>query len=525
MTDPSTSQQQLIEAFNRCDWRATIRHGEALLAVVPEHAGAHYLVGLAQLESGELAKALAHLHLAAQRAPDRADVLVSYARALTDAQLNIHALQVIEAAERLQPTDANALVTLALALSRMQLHGRAAPLYQKAVHYRPDDPQLRHNLGVSLMFMGDLEAAELALDACLRLDPTHWSAYDTRAQLRRQTAEHNHVQALQVLLANNSGSGPAVEFLCMALSRECDDLGRTPEAFAYLTRAKQISGQRQRYNQADDAAMFSALVELAPATPLERSGGEHAAPIFVVGLPRSGTTLVERILDAHTLVRGAGELDQFPTTLKRLSESRSNAPLDLTTIRASQELDWQALADEYLRATAHVHGDEPRFVDKLPHNFLYVGYIANAFPDAPIICLRRHPLDVCLGNFRQRFGEQSPLHGYAHDLLDIGRYYLLFDRLVQFWKARYPRHILEVSYERLVHQQESVTREILEFCGLPWEQACLHFEQNTSAVGTASAAQVRAPMNRRSIGRWKRYGSQLQPLRELLEAGGIVIDD
>jgi hypothetical protein len=224
-------------------------------------------------------------------------------------------------------------------------------------------------------------------------------------------------------------------------------------------------------------------------------------------------------------VRGAGELDQFPTALKRLSGSRSNAPLDLATIRASQVLDWQALGDEYLRTTAHARGDEPRFVDKLPHNFLYVGYIANAFPHASIICLRRHPLDVCLGNFRQRFGEQSTLHGYAHDLLDIGPYYLLFDRLLQVWKARYPQHILEVSYEMLVDQQELVTREMLQFCGLPWDPACLHFERNTSAVGTASAAQVRAPMNRRSIGRWKRYESQLQPLRVLLEAGGIVIDD
>jgi tetratricopeptide (TPR) repeat protein len=254
MTEAATSQQQLI---------------------------------VARLESGDLAKALAHLHIAAQRAPDRADVLASYARALTDAQLNVQALQVIEAAEHLQSTDANALVTLALALSRMQLHGRAAPLYQAAARYRPADPQLRHNLAVSLMFQGDLEAAERELDVCLQLDPAHWSAYDTRAQLRRQTAEHNHVDALQALLVNNSGSTPAVEFLCMALSRECDDLGRVQEAFAYLARAKEMTGRRQRYSPPSDAAMFAALVEHAPATPLPRSGGEHAAPIFVVGLPRS----------------------------------------------------------------------------------------------------------------------------------------------------------------------------------------------------------------------------------------------
>ena len=524
MNEAAALQQHLVDAFNRRDWPTTIAHGEALLARFPDHPGAHYLSGIAQLESGNLARALAHLHVASELVPDRADVLASYARGLAHAHLHADALRVIAAAEQLRPTDANTLVTLALALSRMQLHARATPLYAEAARQRPEDPFLRHNLATALLFMGDLEAAEREIETCLRLDPAQWPAYDTRAQLRRQGTEHHHVDELQTLLADHADNPEAAVHLCMALSRECDDLGRWNEGFAYLARAKKVDRDRAGYDPASDAAMFQSLMEHAPdAAPL-RSHAGNAIPVFVVGMPRSGTTLVERILDSHPEIHGAGELDQFPNILKLLSGSRTLQPLDIDTICAARTLDWPALGAEYLRSTTHARGGATYFVDKLPHNFLYLAYIANALPQARIICLRRHPMDVCLGNFRQRFGDRSPLHGYANDLLDIGRYYVLFDQLMRFWKARYPARILEISYERLVEQQETVTREMLAFCGLPWNDACLHFEQNASAVGTASAAQVRSPIYRTAINRWKCYEPQLLELRGLLEEAGITIE-
>lgn len=524
MTDSVALQQHLVDAFNQRDWLTTIAHGEALLARFPDHPGAHYLSGIAQLEVGNLSRALAHLHVASERVPDRADVLASYARALAHAQLHADALRVIAAAEQLRPGDANTLVTLALALSRMQLHARAAPLYAEAVRQRPDDPFLRHNLATALLFMGDLDTAEREIEICLQLDPALWAAYDTRAQLRRQDVKHHHIDALKALLAEHANEPEAVIHLCMALSRECDDLGRWNESFDYLARAKKMDRDRAGYNPDSDALMFKLLMEHAPASAPTRSHAADTVPVFVVGMPRSGTTLVERILDSHPEIHGAGELDQFPNVLKRLSENPTPLPLDMDTIRAARTLDWQVLGREYLRSTTHARNGAAYFVDKLPHNFLYLGYIANALPQAPIICLRRHPMDVCLGNFRQRFGDRSPLHGYANDLLDIGRYYVLFDQLMRFWKARYPTRILEVSYERLVDQQETVTREILAFCGLPWNDTCLHFERNPSAVGTASAAQVRSPIYRAAVGRWKRHEPQLLELRKLLEAAGIAIE-
>ncbi|HTD29549.1 MAG TPA: sulfotransferase, partial [Xanthomonadaceae bacterium] len=164
---------------------------------------------------------------------------------------------------------------------------------------------------------------------------------------------------------------------------------------------------------------------------------------------------------------------------------------------------------------------KPRFIDKLPHNFLYLGFITNALPNAKIICLRRNPLDTCLSNFREVFTPGSEFHNYSLDLLDTGRYYVLFDRLMAHWKRVFPGRILELQYETLVDTQEASTRQLLMHCELPWNNACLRFDRNEAPATTASSVQVRAPIHRDAIGRWKKYEAQLTALRDLLTGAGI----
>jgi hypothetical protein len=187
-------------------------------------------------------------------------------------------------------------------------------------------------------------------------------------------------------------------------------------------------------------------------------------------------------------------------------------------------LDWRQVGADYIASTRPATGHTPRFVDKLPHNFLFVGFIARALPNARIVCVRRDPVDTCLSNFRQLFEPDSPHFGYSFDLLDTGRYYLLFDRLMKHWMRVVPGRVFEVSYENLIGSQESTTRDLLEFCGLPWHEACLHFEQNAAPVGTLSATQVRMPIYRSAVGRWKRYASQLKPLLDLLGSADVEVD-
>jgi hypothetical protein len=310
----------------------------------------------------------------------------------------------------------------------------------------------------------------------------------------------------------------------MSLAKEYEDLGRFPEAFGHYVRGKAAAGADNAYTIAKDERLFAAITDSFPDAPSTAQGYPTEEPIFIIGMPRSGTTLVERIISSHPDVYSAGELLNFPMAMKFLSGSRTAPLIDLETVERSRELDWEALGKTYLGSTRPATGHTARFVDKLPHNFLYAGHIARALPKARIVCLRRDPMDTCLSNFRQLFAPKSPYFDYSFDLLDTGRYYVLFDRLMAHWQKVLPGRILEVNYEALVEDQEQHSRHLIDFCGLEWNDACLRFEENPSPVATASAVQVRAPMYRNAVKRWKKYGEQLDPLRQLLIDAGIAVD-
>jgi tetratricopeptide (TPR) repeat protein len=393
------------------------------------------------------------------------------------------------------------------------------------VQREPTRAALRYNLATALVATGDLAAAEGEIEACLALDPHNWRAHMTAAQLRRQTAESNHLERLSSLLPALEGAGQAARICVhMALAKEYEDLGRYAEAFSHLRTAKSAGGENRSYTWTDDQALFQSIIESFPA-PEPRSGGYPTEePIFVIGMPRTGTTLVERILSSHPDVHPAGELLNFPLSVKAASGSRSPRLIDVDTIVRSRVLDWRSLGEAYLSSTRPVTGHTARFVDKLPHNFLYAGHIARALPGARIICLRRHPLDTCLSNFRQLFAPQSKEFEYSYDLLDTGRYFVLFDQLMTHWRKVLPGRVLEVEYESLVQAQEPTSRQMIEFCGLDWNEACLRFEHNPMPVATASAVQVRAPMYGSAVHRWRKYETQLRPLIDLLAASGIAVD-
>jgi hypothetical protein len=253
-------------------------------------------------------------------------------------------------------------------------------------------------------------------------------------------------------------------------------------------------------------------------------GFASGEPIFVVGLPRSGTTLVERILSSHSQVLSAGELPNLGICLKRAAATPSNRVLDPETIERGVDCDLAAVGRHYVESTRPTTGSKPRFVDKMPLNFFYIGFLRLALPNAKIVCLRREPLDSCLSLYRQLFAVTFSYYNFAYDLADIGRYYALFDRLMGHWEQVLPGHVLQVQYEGLVRDQEHETRRLLEFCGLPWEPACLDFQANAAPVATASSVQVRAPLYKTSIGRWRRYAAHLGPVIEQLRAAGIATE-
>jgi tetratricopeptide (TPR) repeat protein len=487
----------------------------------PNNAEAHYITGLACLDTLQLSRALEHLNRAAALNTKSAEYTTHFARALARAQRYSEALQVANIAYALPAASPLTLDVLGSVYMQCNVHERANVLFRRAVTLVPDNATCRFNAAVTETFTGQLAAAEAQFDACLELQPTFWRAYGLRSRLRRQTATHNHVDALQELLAANAGDVDAQIHLHGALGKEYEDLGDYAKAFEHLSLGKGAARQRVAYQPEQDSGMVDALIKAFPTELSANTGYGSDEPIFIVGMPRSGTTLVERILSSHPEVYSAGELMNFGVQLQRLAPPDIPARLDPTLIAHSHRLDWAQLGLRYVDSTRPQTATKPRFIDKLPHNFLYLGLIAKALPKAKIICLRRHPLDTCLSNFRETFQENSSFHGYSFDLLDIGRFYIQFDRMMAHWSTVMLGRVLQVDYETLVAEQEVTTRQLLAHCELVWNDACLHFEKNTSAVATASTAQVREPIHRQAIGRWEKYRPWLGPLEQLLNRAGI----
>lgn len=516
--------EQAIAAFNRRDWQRARELALQAMAQAPGQAsGMHYIGGIACLELLQVPQATELLRQAVRLHPTRADFAAQLARALTMARLSREALAAADQALALAPDDPMTLDTLGVVYTQANAHDKAATVFRRAVARVPTAAHYRFNLATALVSVGELAAAEQELEACIELAPNFWKAHYTLANLRRQDAGSHHLERLQQLL-RQAGLDPAAQlYLNLALAKEHEDLGNYTPAFDHLTRGKAAGRTGRSYTLRRDQALFEALVRAFPEPLAGDEGDPSEAPIFVLGMPRSGTTLVDRILSSHPQVYSAGELENFGVTLKRLSGSRSPHLLDPDTIGRARAVDGRRLGADYLASTRPATAVKPRFVDKLPHNFLYAGFIARAFPHARIICLRRDPMDTCLSNFRQLFAQSSPYYDYSFDLLDTGGYYVLFDRLMAHWKRVLPGRILEVQYESLVEDQEGGTRRLLEYCGLPWHEDCLRFEHNPAPVATASAVQVRAPINRSSIGRWEKYGTQLDPLKALLRGAGIAV--
>ncbi|MDI1326202.1 MAG: sulfotransferase [Brevundimonas sp.] len=392
----------------------------------------------------------------------------------------------------------------------------AARCYRRAVALAPDDPGCLYNLSAALIALGQIVEAEALLDRVIALAPHDADAWQNRSTLRRQTPEANHVPGL-LKAVEQVRSGPAEVALCYALAKELEDLGDPDHSFAWLKRGADRRRSLLSYRVEADVAAMAEIARVFDTALFDHppAGCPETGPVFVMGLPRSGTTLVDRIISSHSDVESLGEINDFALALTRLAGAAGGKG-DL--IRRSADLDPAALGRAYLDSVAGYGRTRPMFIDKTPANFLYIGLITRALPNARIIHLRRHPLDSGYALYKTLFRMGCP---YSYDLEDLAAYMLAHRRLMDHWRAVAPGRILDVDYEALVADQETVSRRIIDHCGLDWQDACLTFHENTAPAATASAAQVRQPIHARSVGLWRRYAGQLEPLAVALRAGGV----
>ncbi len=510
-------------ALERGDIARATALASALCEQRPDVPDGWYLLGLAEAVAGRVSRALPLVERAIAQAPT-ARRLAQYARLLSLGRRDGDASRVARAALALDPQDALSLDTIGCVLARLGDHEASIAPFRAAVARAQDNTSFRYNLAAACGFTGRVAEARGHYEALLARDPRHARAHYALAISRRNDATENHVDRLRAVLDDTSDPLDLMR-LRYALAKELEDLGHHDEAYLELATANAARKRDIGYDFASDAALFDALETGFATDVLPGAGLADPAPIFVVGMPRTGTTLVDRILSSHPDVGSAGELQAMPLAVKEAAATRSRVVVDAATILASLRADPQTLGERYMsRATPHRLTGRPRFVDKLPANMLYVGHIARALPHARIVCLRRNPMDTVWSNYKNLFAPGSAYYFYSNDLMDTARYYARFDRLMAFWQRRLPGRVLELSYEALVADQEGETRRLLEHCGLGWDAGTLAFHENRAAVATPSAAQVRRPINADAVGRWRVHADALAPVRRFFEANGIVVD-
>ena len=512
-------------ALERGDLPAAAQAAQQLAMTQPQSPAGFFLLGMAAAEAGHVPRAIPMLEQAIARG-GTAEHFAQYARLLILLHRDGEAGQAARQALARGGADPLTLDTIGCVLARLGDHEGSILPFEGAVAGEPDNLGFRYNLAAACGFTARIDAARSHYEVILRANPGDSRVHYALTILSRQTMEANNIPRLEAALGNAKRPEDSLR-IRYALAKSHEDMGNAADAFAYLSTANVAQKQALGYDFSSDAAIFDAIEALfADGLPRGwRQGLDDPSPIFITGMPRTGTTLVDRILSSHPQVGSAGELQAMPVAVKQLAATPSRLVIDPPTIAASASVDPAAMGQAYMaRASHHRPQGKARFIDKLPANFLYIGHILSALPQARIICLRRHPLDTIWSNYKNLFATQSSYYAYSYDLMDTARYYARFDRLMALWDRLYPGRVLQTSYEQLVADQEGQTRRLLDHCGLAWDAACLSFHENKAAVATPSAAQVRRPLNADAVARWKRYEDALAPARDWLLGQGIAVD-
>jgi tetratricopeptide (TPR) repeat protein len=424
-------------------------------------------------------------------------------------------------AAALEPGTADAYDGLAYVAAALGRHPQANGLYRRATEAAPHEARFWYNLACSERGLGRLLEAESACDRSIEEDPAHYPSYLLRAELRVQTPDFNHVEQLQRELSRAGSDYRATLFLGYALGKELDDLERFDEAFAWFSAAARTRRSRLKYDIAADEAKLRRIAQVfdrpARAAPAGDPSSRH---IFIVGLPRSGTTLTERILTGLSGARSNGETENFSRSLFAATRpATATAPGQGDVFARAAAADAEAVAANYARA-ADAQGTGGGIIEKLPMNYLYLGAIQRALPAARLLAVQRSPLDSCFAMYRTLFGEAYP---FSYDLEELARYYAAYQGLMRTWRRVLGAGLHEIAYEQLVREPHRVGAAAAQYCGLAWTDAAVEIQRNAAVSLTASAAQVRRPIYGTSSGRWRRYRAHLGPLLAALRRHGVAL--
>ena len=472
-------------------------------------------------EADQLDEALEHYRAALREAPRYESACFNLARTLHKQGQFDTAAGWLRELTSWRPEDAEAWTALGLALQDAGRVDDALAAHRRALALEPSSADAHNNLGAVYMDLGEFSRAEASFQAAIENDPTHAPAFANLVTTRRfDRADEPVVQRMEALLGR-AEDAQAID-LNFALGKVREDRREFAPAFSHYQAANALKRRSLHYDRAQARVRADALAAAFDAGTLERCrgyGDSSEVPVFIVGMPRSGTTLVEQIVASHPQAFGAGELphlERLALSLPRRVGASEPYPRCASSL---DERGAKALAREYLHELREAGGGATRVTDKMPSNYLHLGLVAIALPRARVIHCRRDPMDVCTSIYSRHFAHRLA-YAYAYALEDIAAEYLAYERLMAHWRTILDLETLAIRYEDLVADPARATRALLEFCELPWDARCLRFYETARSVRTASNWQVRQPVYRDAVERWRRFEAFLAPLRKALEASG-----
>lgn len=410
--------------------------------------------------------------------------------------------------------DPQRLVQAGTELGSLRQHGEALKCFEILVKKKPDDPVSHFLLGTAQNSCNKPVAAETSFKRCIALNPNLYPAHLSLSQLKKQRDSSNHLDSLKKRLNESTGDPGASRFLNFALAKELDDLGRSEESFSCLKAANDAVRLAQPYDHSIEQATFERVKSCYTRLKARGAAGNaSSAPVFIVGMPRSGTTLAERILAASDSVYAGGELHDFIGQFVYqygLLPERQNLP---AIFAKAHQFDYAKIGKGYVSSVLSRSSGRPVFTDKMPFNFRYLGFIKAALPNCKIVHIQRSAQGTLLSNYQQNYG--GGINLWSYDKLAARKYFELYQDYMNYWKVEMPNGFLDIQYEELVQDFEAVSRKLYEYCGIEWTDECLSFNKIDVHSGTQSSAQVRQPIYTTSLNKWKNYSAHFPEWSDL----------
>lgn len=505
--------------FREGNFRTALATCETILAQDPQHSGAHLLLAELALRAGKRQLATRGVLAAASGMSHQPiEHVVSVVRLLVTLGEYEEAATLVARVDVAAVRSPAELAELARLLGVLELHAEALRFLDGAIKCGFNSDSVNYLRGNCLKFLGRMDEAADAYEESLRSNPVFGKSHVAIADLGLAENSARNIDRIRGVMQPLAADHGDLAHLNFALFKELDRVGPTPAAWQALESGCRLRRRAVTHDAVGETATFDRMIQATSSgfcgTP--SLAGNSRTPIFIVGLPRSGTTLLERILGNHDHIHPCGELNDFRMQLRWSTDHGFRGLIDDLSIVRLGGVDAAELGHRYLGHVAWRNPSASFFTDKKPGNFMLAGMILRALPHAKVIHIARDPMDSCFSNFKELFGVSA--HAYSYDFAELTNHYRNYSRLMAHWHQIAPGRILDVSYEELAARPEQTARAVMAYCGLPFQPAQVRVEDNSAPVSTASSVQVRQAINTRNIGAWKRYANQMEPLRQMIGA-------